>query len=457
MNSGWYFTSEWDPVPVRRGDALGFRAGADYFAELLAPGLSNSTFDARWITLLSWCLKWSHVAWKNAGGKDLSRRDDQRARYAWLRPLELLWVARTLRAGQDTGQLRGRRSIERWFKVNEQSPNFAMSPDQFRRYRQVGMYGAYRVVFRTVPGLTEGGDGWTPGGVAHRLAEFANDNLPRAARLLDEHFEQGTRWGRWSGGNESRYWLERGWPSSRTIIGGLKPTTDASARERLPEKERHLLESVLFSTGSTRRITAEVLAKAKGARSHADLCDALANSSVLLDALGPESLVSLPAFSRFADAAMSAMRALWTEITHDVAEQAPAIDRLARSEKLTSRLDQLRNESHRWLKEPARNHFPHQQVVTRLAEAMRHARVPIEQLRVLARHHQQCGGGRHWFREQADRLVPLVADSGIAASDYRFRLQSLSRLAAQCSVANMNKALDALAQHGSGDEEGDVL
>ncbi|MGZ6376675.1 MAG: hypothetical protein ACXWPI_18395, partial [Ktedonobacterales bacterium] len=175
MNSGWYFTSEWDPVPVRRGDALGFRVGADYFAELLAPGLSNSTFDARWITLLSWSLKWSHVAWTSAGGSDLTRRDDQRARYAWLRPLELLWVVRALRAGQDTGQLRGRRSIERWFKTNEQSPNFAMSPDQFRRYRQVGMYGAYRVVFRTVPGLTEGGNGWTPGSVAHRLAEFAND------------------------------------------------------------------------------------------------------------------------------------------------------------------------------------------------------------------------------------------------------------------------------------------
>ena len=24
---GWYFTAPWDPVPIRRGDALGFRAG----------------------------------------------------------------------------------------------------------------------------------------------------------------------------------------------------------------------------------------------------------------------------------------------------------------------------------------------------------------------------------------------------------------------------------------------
>lgn len=195
MDDCWYFTASWDPVLVRRGDALGFRAGSDYFAELLAPGLSNSTVDARWITLLSWCLKWSHLAWRNAGGRELSRRDDQQARYAWLRPLELLWVARTLSAGQSTGQLRGRRSIERWFKTDQQTPNFSMSSDQFRRYRQVGMYGAYRVLFRTVPGLTQSGDGWTPGDVAHGLAELANDSLPGATRLKQEHFENGTRWG----------------------------------------------------------------------------------------------------------------------------------------------------------------------------------------------------------------------------------------------------------------------
>jgi hypothetical protein len=331
-----------------------------------------------------------------------------------------------------------------------------MSPDQFRRYRQVGTYGAYRVVFRTVPGLTEGGDGWTPSSVAHRLAEFANDNLPRAARLFDEHFEQRTKWGRWSGGNEVRYWLERGWPS-RTIIGGLQPTSDAAVRDPLPVKERRLLESALFSAGSTRRITAEVLAKAKGTSSHADLCDALANSSLLLKTLGPGSLAPLPAFSRFADAAMDAMRVLWSEINHDDDQQAPALNRLASSVELGSRLDQLRNESHTWLNTAARNDFPHQRVITRLAEAMCGAKTPIGQLRVLVRHHHEHGGGRRWFREQSGTLVPLVADTGIAASDYRFRLQSLSRLAAQCGVANMNKALDALAQHGSGDEEGDVL
>lgn len=170
----WYFTAPWEPVSVRRGDALGFRAAADHFAELVAPGLSNSTFDARWISLLSWCLRWSHVAWQNAGGADLSRREAQRDRYAWLRPLELLWVARTLESRQMTGQLRGRRSVERWLTQNRTQPNFAMSPDQFRRYRQVGTYGAYRVVFRTVGGLTTG-DGWTPEATALELAKLVDE------------------------------------------------------------------------------------------------------------------------------------------------------------------------------------------------------------------------------------------------------------------------------------------
>ena len=92
--SYWYFTKPWEPVSIRRGDALGFRAASDYFADLLAPGLSNGTSDARWISLLSWCLNGSHIAWKKAGGGDLSRRDEQRERYAWLRPLELLWLGK---------------------------------------------------------------------------------------------------------------------------------------------------------------------------------------------------------------------------------------------------------------------------------------------------------------------------------------------------------------------------
>lgn len=449
---------------VRRGDALGFRAGADYFADLLAPGLSNATYDARWISLMSWCLKWSHVVWRNAGGSDLSRHDGQRARYAWLRPLELLWVDRTLESGQTSGQLRGRRSIERWRKAERRPPHFAMSPEQFRRYRQVGIYGAYRVVLRTVPGLTMG-DGWTPADTALQLATLVNESLPRDVRLMHEHFESGTKWGHWVD-NEAQYWVRHGWPAALAKTGsGLLPTTDNALRKPLPEGERRLLKPVLFSAESTRRVTAEVLAGAKRASSHAALCDMLASSNAISKKIEPRSLAPLPAFTRFADASMHAMRWLWAEINHDDIKQAPALATLARASELRDRLEMVRETGGAWLRAPGRSVFPHDHVLTRLAEATQAATTPIDQLRALARHHREHGGGRHWFREQAGKLVPLVADTGIAASDYRFRLRPLSCLAAQCGIAKMNDVLDAVERNEledtvrpePNDEEGDTL
>ena len=451
MNPAWYFTAPWDPEPVRRGDPLGFRGSADHFAELLAPGLSNGTSDARWISILSWCLKWSHIAWQSAGGGDLSRREDQRARYAWLRPLELLWVARTLSSGQDTGQLRGRRSVNRWFNSEKGLPNFAMSSDQFRRYRQVGTYGAYRVVFRAITGLTAG-DGWTPNGTALALAKLVNDSLPREARLKQEHFESGTRWGNWIGANEARYWVERGWPAWEKT-GGILPTPDDSVRKQLPETERNLIRSVMFSDSSILRMTAIVLAGAETARTHADLCDALASSKALSKRLETAVLASLPAFTRFADAAMHAMRGLWYEVNHDDANQAPAIKNLARSADLQRRLNQLAAASGVWLTTPDQSAFPNRMSVTELADAMKQAKTPSDQIRALIKHHHKHGGGRNWFREQGGKLVPLVADTGIATSDYRFRLRSLCLLAAQCDVANMNSALNAMAQEEHDAEE----
>lgn len=452
-------------MAIRRGDALGFRASADYFADLLAPGLSNATSDARWISILSWCLKWSHVAWTKAGGGDLTRRDDQRARYAWLRPLELLWVDRVLEFDEDaTGQLRGRRSVKRWRDSQRKLPNFAMSPDQLRRFRQVGTYGAYRVVMRTVPGLTIG-DGWTPDDTAIKLAKLVNDSLPREVRLEQKHFENGTKWGGWSGGDEARYWVERGWQTSRLKSGGLLPTPDDAVSKRLPDEERRLLEPALFGAESIRRVVAEALASAESAKSHADLCDVLANSDAVAKKLKPGSLAPLPSFSRFADAAMHAMRGLWNEINQDKTEQAPSLEELARSMELRSRLVLVRETGDAWLRARGRSTFPHDRVVTKLAEAMRTEKSPVQQLRTLERHHREHGAGRLWFREQGGKIVPLVADTGIAASDYRFRLRSLSRLAAQCGVARMKDVLDAVetdelddvAGHGPDDEEVDVL
>jgi hypothetical protein len=212
----------------------------------------------------------------------------------------------------------------------------------------------------------------------------------------------------------------------------------------------------LFSDQSIRRVTAEVLSKANRAKSHEDLCVALAGSSEMSKRLEPASLAPLPAFTGFADAAMHAMRRLWREVNHDGAKQAPPIEKVARAPDLRSSLDQLRKAGDTWLRTPGRSRFPREDVVTRLAETMRRATSPLVQLRALASHHQVYGGGRRWFREQSGKLVPLVADTGIAASDYRFRLQPLCRLASQCGVANMNSALDVVAQQGPDDEDGET-
>lgn len=238
----WYFTAPWAPVALRRGDPLSLRAGADYFADLLAPGLSNGTSDVRWITLLSWCLKWSHIVWQKAQSGALSSRDAQRARYAWLRPLELLWIARALQSGQNDGQLRGRRRVERWLASHCKLADFAMNHEQFRRYRQIGTYGAYRVAFRSLPGLADD-NGWTPGSKALALANIVNESLPEDARLEEAHFEHGTRWGVWSEHNkQARYWIERGWAHWDTEAGqGLLPTKIEAIGPVLEDNEKVLI------------------------------------------------------------------------------------------------------------------------------------------------------------------------------------------------------------------------
>src|ERR1700733_9105027 len=90
------FTAPWEPVVVRRGDALGLRALADQFADALAPDLSNRVRDGRWATILAWSLARSQEVFHASGGRSVGSRAQQRERYAWLRPLELMWVARTI-------------------------------------------------------------------------------------------------------------------------------------------------------------------------------------------------------------------------------------------------------------------------------------------------------------------------------------------------------------------------
>jgi hypothetical protein len=129
------FTAPWEPVVMRRGDALGLRALADQFADAVAPDLSNRVRDGRWVTILAWCLARSHEVFHASGGRSVSTRAQQSERYAWLRSLELMWVARTIALAEDwrDRSLAGRRRVRPWYEFDEKSTDrFGMSVDQFR-------------------------------------------------------------------------------------------------------------------------------------------------------------------------------------------------------------------------------------------------------------------------------------------------------------------------------------
>jgi hypothetical protein len=239
--------------------------------------------------------------------------------------------------------------------------------------------------------------------------------------------------------------------------------------EPLGGKEQSLLENALFGAGSRRRATAEALARVKGAQSHADVCDALARdasarSSAFSRNLGASAalVALLPAFTRFAEAAMDAMHRLWNEVNLDKEKQAPAINRIAADcPELQQALAVAREAGGEWLRAPGRDAFVHHAVVTELARAMQTARTPLEQLRALMAHHQTRGGGLRWFREQDGRIVRQAPDTGTDTSYYGFRLRPLSCLAGQCGVARMDGVLHALGRSGftdfdAADEADDV-
>jgi hypothetical protein len=133
-----------------------------------------------------------------SGSRSVSTRSEQSRRYAWLRPLELMWGARTIALAEGNWKdrpLSGRRRVQPWYEdyTNRRSyaERFGMSVDQFRAYRQTGTYGAYRVAFRKWPEMTIGcvvresdarlAEGAAPGRVAD--PDHAQDSAVRSETL----------------------------------------------------------------------------------------------------------------------------------------------------------------------------------------------------------------------------------------------------------------------------------
>lgn len=440
-SSRTFFTEPWDPVVVRRGDALGLRALADQLAGSLAPGLSNRVRDGRWVTVLAWCLARSHEAFHAAGGRSVRSQADQQARYGWLRPLELMWVARTIALADDwkDRSLAGQRRVEPWHRNSRRPGRFGMSVDQFRAYRQTGMYGGYRLAFRKWVGMTGGGDGWTPGPATNRLARWLDGKLGAAQpswplHQADDHEHSPLGRAPSLGRGEKHDWWLRHWPVFAE--GGRSCDDNTLPRRRddfrvLPEAG--LLHPAVFADdadGRRRTVVAKELARG-AAVDHSALCEHLGRVFAK-EAAG----ALLPGFARLADAGMvvmdviaGALRGSSSVALADVAAQQGAL------EACTA----LRAAARDWPSGSALQ-VRHGETGARLAGAIRSAR-PLECMRAVLEYHEHYGGGLRWFVLRGGNVEPRTPPRA-GSSRYRFRLWSLGRLATQCGV--LSKMPEAL-------------
>lgn len=437
-----FFTAPWEPVFVRRGDALGLLALADKFADALAPDLSNRVRDGRWVTILAWCLARSQEVFHASGGHSVATRAQQRERYAWLRPLELMWVARTINLAEDwrDRSLAGQRRVRPWYEDKVQrTDRFGMSVDQFRAYRQTGMYGAYRLAFRRWPGMTVRGDGWTPGPATIKLASWLDGRLGAARPPWPLHASDGdedslsTRSAKLGRGDEYRWWVRQWTTFDQAGKGADDKTLPCRKSDFAILPEVDLLKPLVFEgegNGKRRLDVAREVAKAP-ATDHIDICEYLGRVFA-----SDRTITLLPRFSRLADAGMAAMDLVAKSLQNESCVELADVAALAAAAPICQDLMAAAQD---WLNGPEVR-LLHIDRAHRFARAIQSAR-PIECLRALLQHHEVYGGGLRWFVLRDGRVEPR-APPRAGSSRYRFRLWSLCRLATQCGVLrNMPRAL----------------
>ena len=431
----FFFTSPWDPLSTRRGDALGLRAFADVLADAVAPDLSNRVQDGRWVTILSWCLVRSQSAYHAAGGSLVLSRAQQRQRYAWLRPLELMWIARTiwvLSGSEDwrSRTLPGQRRAGPWILEDRKRPDrFGMSPDQYGAYRQTGPYGGYRVAFRRWPGMTLADDGWTPGPAARELAQWLDARLgsarpPWPLRAADGDGPS-TRSAKLGLGSEGGWWIRQWSQFDHAGRGADANTLPRPRRDYTVLPEKDLLEPLVFGSGAAaerRRVVALSIQDARP-ESHLAACEALARR---FD--GDPAIQCLPLFSRLADAGIDAMLL----ISDRIREQGSVdLSDIASSPDAEVACGELLSASRAWLA-AAPGGVRHVDAAHRFAEAVA-STTTKDCLQKLVQYHELFGGGQQWFVMRDGKIQPRVPPRG-EASRYRFRLWSLCRLGAQCGI-----------------------
>lgn len=451
----FFLTAPLEPVTLRRGDPLGFRPAADVYADLFAPGLTNRTWDARWMTILSWCLVEVDAARRTYGiGDGLDGMALRRDIYAWLRPLELAWVAQAVRAAKSPGslngrQLPGRRAIQiakdAWARER-----FGLSADQYRRYRFTGPHGAYRGLLGSLEDMTLDADGHRPGAGVQRLADVLRTAIPvpkNGQRLRGRKPSPESHWAwAWSAargtkGDRFERWLPRSPEHPPRIVAG----------------ERAVLAPRLFERGpaAERRRTVARLAARSTAKDHAALCRDIAAG---LRGVGPEErelLRRVERFARLADAGVDAMETVWEALTaRDARAPALRVEDVTRLPRCRDALDTLVLLATRWKERGGGGGRGVLGGVDALAASLSMTRVRranrADSLRALAEHHVERGTGRRWFRLLDGKISLESRHAGGMAARYRFRLWSLGRLSWQMGITHdMPRALGGEDERGA--------
>lgn len=437
----WLFTEPYEQIYSKRGDALGWLNIAESFSDMLAPGLSKRTCDARWITILSYCLMVSRRATLK---KSLNSFETQHKRYEWLKPLELIWIAFSLsQLHQDSTkglQLPGRRAVQQWLNKpmmeQKKDSKFGLSTDQWKRYRQTGIYGAYRVALRKLPKLTMNGDGWTPDRVGIDLAKLMESKL-NGIELKNGQINGNSK--------PDTYWIKKVWKERDKINYSNLPTSSKKIKA-LPIKERRILKKAIFDENSEcerRRIVAEIIGKVDP-RKYSILCSHIAKG--LKKTGDGVDLALLASFSQFADSAVDffdEMMEIMYESDEDIGIK---FEKLAENKNMIKRNNRVENAAINWcekrekIKNDTNIDFSS---VDELAKA-----ISINNgdnkgiIRELINHHINCSTGRKWFNLiNNEYLEPALPVSGFnfKSSYYRFRLSQLGRIAVQCGVIEEGK------------------
>lgn len=417
----WFLTAPEHAIQLRRGDPLGLRNITNEAADLLAPGLTNRTIDARWLSILSWALVHSERAWKKAGGAELVTAQEREHRYTWLLPLELLWVKRSLLCGGEGYQALqwpGYRSLRQW---SGSEPDFGMTERQRRNHRQLGAYGAYRVLLRTAR-FTQGDDGWTPDEHVRCLADYVDGQL--------EMDDAQPRWTKRPNRDASQWWLQTGWREWRGSGSARSPIvlTPSTSIKKLSADERRILAPALFDD-EVRARTATAIDRSE-ASDYVVLCSELAAS--LPTEGGDARLRSLGLLARLNDAGVRLLRA--TAAVIKTGEDASR--RIVAHDDVAAALDAFTKAATRWNKARHAKAFGYVSEADRLAAVATRARGSGALFTGFVDHHLQHGSGEPWLVRDDNRLLLQGARAGTHAGGFGYRLHALSRLALQCGVTS---------------------